>query len=117
MPAQLGQHHQLQVLVLELERLVAHHLLTAGEVLAQGVGVVELRDEQVEGRVDVGRAFLVRGQVDRALGDPDLSGATERRREEERENEGRGGPHGFHHAAPAETPAAEASSRKSVAWA
>jgi len=66
--ALVGEHHHPQVLVLQVQRAVADDRLLPGEGVAERVGVVEAAGgEEVERRIDVGRALLVGGKVDRGL--------------------------------------------------
>jgi hypothetical protein len=74
--AQVGEHGYLEVLVLEVQGAPALGAPAIGEVLAQGVGVVELaRLEDVERRVRVGRTFFIRGQVEMPLPGADGQGS------------------------------------------
>src|SRR5207245_5529754 len=73
--AEVGQHHDLEVLVLQVQRAPARDGAAVGEVLAQRVRVVEApRLERIERRVHVGQALFVRGQVEVVLPDADRRG-------------------------------------------
>ncbi len=68
-PAEVGQHDELEVLVLELERAPRLVCTAIGQVGASGVGVDQERPprEQVEPRVHVRQVFLVRRQRESGL--------------------------------------------------
>jgi hypothetical protein len=68
MPAEVGQHDDLEVLVLEVQGPPARDRAPVREVVAERVRIVEaLRLEDVERRVDVGQALLMGREVEVAL--------------------------------------------------
>ncbi len=109
------------MLVLELQGAVADEGLAAGQLLAKRVGIaVAAGEEEVEGRVGVGRALFVGGQLEGAGADPHRSGGQAADGRQRAEQAGESRPEGNRSEAPGEVwghsgsrwrPAAEASSR------
>ena len=85
-PAEVGQHGEAEVFVLEVQRAPRPRFLALEQRVADGVGIVHpCRREHVEGRVRVGGPFERRRQGDRGRPDADgcLAGGARRRREQQ----------------------------------